>query len=283
MKAAVKLFLLRTCFVIVFVGMIFCTHIFAQSRDDFSYWDKNGNGDLTCGEVRGLRLPAYKDNRNGTGLLYEWLERGRVSDSDSDGITCESTFRPNGYVPGVVVHEPVQVSEPELRVDTWRGLRVTEERPRKGYNRRAFGNLYSRLEDDIIRELPPTMKANGKAHTPYSCIAFNVRRDGTAATDIEHIVALAEAHDSGIANNRRRNIASDLDNLTISHLTVNRHQKSARDAGEWIPARHGAWFANQVIKVKLKYDLSVDPAERDALELLLAGGAAQLDCVSPVN
>ena len=49
------------------------------------------------------------------------------------------------------------------------------------------------------------------------------------------------------------------------------------------PARHGAWFAEQVIKVKLKYDLSVDPAERDALELLLTGGGAQLDCVSPVN
>ena len=51
--------------------------------------------------------------------------------------------------------------------------------------------------------LPPTMKAGGQVYTPYSCLAFDIRPDGTAATDIEHIVALGEAHDSGIAADRR--------------------------------------------------------------------------------
>ena len=60
---------------------------------------------------------------------------------------------------------------------------------------------------------------------------------------------------------------------------MNRSQKSDRDAAEWMPARHGAWFAERVIQVKLEYGLSVDPAERDALEALLAGGEAQLNCV----
>ena len=46
-----------------------------------------------------------------------------------------------------------------------------------------------------------------------------------------------------------------------------------------MPARHGAWFAERVIQVKLEYGLSVDPTERDALEALLAGGEAQLNCV----
>ena len=54
----------------------------AQSRDEFAYWDGNGNGDLTCTEAlnrdEGLRLPAYKDNRDGTGIIYEWLERAAV-------------------------------------------------------------------------------------------------------------------------------------------------------------------------------------------------------------
>ena len=127
--------------------------------------------------------------------------------------------------------------------ETWRGLRVCSEGPRDGYDRDAFGTGYSRLEDDIIAALPPTMKANGKVYTPYSCIAFDITSSGTAATDIEHIVALAEAHDSGIANDRRRGIASDLDNLTIADPTVNRTQKGARDATEWMPTRHGAWFA----------------------------------------
>ena len=123
------------------------------------------------------------------------------------------------------------------------------------------------------------MKAEGQVYTPYSCIAFGITANGTAATDIEHIVALAEAHDSGIADSQRRSIASDLTNLTIADPRVNRSQKADRDAAQWQPSRHGAWFAERVVQVKLKYTLSVDPAERNALERLLAGGGAQLNCV----
>ena len=163
---------------------------------------------------------------------------------------------------------------------TWRGLRVCSERPREGYDRDDYGTGYRSLEDDIIAALPATMKADGKVYKPYSCIAFDITSNGTAATDIEHIVALAEAHDSGIADDRRRDIASDLDNLTIADPTVNRSLKGAQDAAEWTPTHHGAWFAERVIQVKLEYGLTVDPAERNALEALLAGGGAQLNCVN---
>ena len=124
------------------------------------------------------------------------------------------------------------------------------------------------------------MKANGKVYTPYSCIAFDITTSGTAATDIEHMVALAEAHDSGIDDDRRRDIASDLDNLTIADPTVNRSQKGDRDAAEWMPARHGAWFAERVIQVKLGIRVERRSAERDALEALFAGGGTQLNCVA---
>lgn len=66
------------------------------------------------------------------------------------------------------------------------------------------------------------MKAGGQVYTPYSCLAFDITPAGTAATDIEHIVALAEAHDSRIADDQRRDIAVDLDNLTIADPSVNR-------------------------------------------------------------
>ncbi|MDE0023087.1 MAG: hypothetical protein OXP69_01605 [Spirochaetaceae bacterium] len=90
---------------------------------------------------------------------------------------------------------------------------------------------------------------------------------------------MAEAHDSGIADDRRPAFASDLDNLTIADPTVNRSQKSAHDAAEWMPTHHRVWFAERVIQVKIDYGLTVDPAERDALEALLAGGGALLNCV----
>ena len=253
-----------------------------QTQDDFEFWDRNNNGDLTCSEAKdgpdgGLRLPAYRDNRDGTGVIYEWLERSRSSDTDNDGVACESTPNAGGYIPNV---QPVEPQGCPADAETWRGLQVCEEQPRDGYDRDAFGSGYSSLEDDIIAALPATMKAGGQVYTPYSCLAFDITADGTAATDIEHIVALAEAHDSRIADDRRRDIASDLDNLTIADPTVNRSQKSDRDAAGWMPARHGRWFAERVIAVKLEYGLSVDSAERAALEALLSGGGAVLNCVN---
>ena len=111
----------------------------AQSRDDFAYWDANGNGDLTCTEAGpasaggrddGLRLPAYQDNRDGTGIIYEWLERSRSSDTDTDGIGCDSASNPNGYIPNVQVQPPVETQACPENAETWRGLKVCDERPR---------------------------------------------------------------------------------------------------------------------------------------------------------
>ena len=247
----------------------------AGARDTFAYWDGNGNGDLTCSEAmgrdEGLRLPAYRDNRDGTGLIYEWLERGRSSDSDDDGISCESSQNPDGYVP-VRVTPPTGDRMCPSGSPTWMGLPVCEEAERTGYDRDAFGSAYSSLEDEIIDGLP---KSGGQVYTPYSCKLFDIRADGTAATDIEHIVALAEAYDSGLRESKFRSFAGDLVNLTIADPTVNRHEKSDRDAAEWKPSRNTGWFAAKVVAVKQKYSLSVNPAERDALASMLASDSSR--------
>ena len=246
----------------------------AQTKDDFSYWDLNGNGDLTCAEARGrdegLKLPAYRDNRNGTGVIYEWLERRSSSDTDNDGIACESTSTPSGYVPrasSTTTPTPTtSARECPVGSPTWMGLPVCEEVARVGYDRDAFGSAYSSLEDEIIDGLP---QSGGKVYTPYTCTPFAILADGTAATDIEHIVALAEAYDSGLAESQFRTFSGDIDNLTIADPTVNRSQKADRDAGEWGPPRNSGWFAARVVAVKQKYGLSVNPAERDALQAML--------------
>ena len=239
-----------------------------------------GNGSLSYSltpSIPGLTFAQNNRTLSGTpttagsySVEYR-VEDGDANTTSSDGATL--TFAVNV--------QPPSSSYVGCSVDaeTWRGLRVCTERPRDGYDRDAFGTGYRTLEDDIIAALPATMKEGGKVYTPYSCIAFEITPSGTAATDIEHIVALAEAHDSGIADDQRRDIASDLDNLTIADPTVNRSQKGARDAAEWMPTHHSAWFAERVIQVKLEYGLTVDPDERDALAALLTGGGAQLNCV----
>ena len=280
---------------VVCIGI--CTLVFgqgaaeAQERDTFEYWDTNGNGDLTCtealrdGGADGLKLPAYEDDRDGTGLIYEWLERSRSSDTDSDGVACDSTSNPDGYVP-MAITDPEPEPEPTARgcpdsTETWMGLKVCEETgDRSGYDRDDFGSPYSSLEDEIVASLP---QIDGKVYTPYTCVLFDIEPNGTAATDIEHIVALAEAYDSGLAESRYRAFAGDLDNLTIADPSVNRNDKSDRDAGEWMPDMNQGWFASTVVGVKQKYELSVNPAERDALtRMLSADPSREVMCGTPV-
>ena len=152
------------------------------------------------------------------------------------------------------------------RVPNVDGLAGLRGRHRVGYDRDAFGSAYSSLEDEIIDGLP---KSGGQVYTPYTCTLFDILADGTAATDTEHIVALAEAYDSGLAESQFRTFAGDIDNLTIADPTVNRSQKADRDAGEWGPPRNRGWFAARVVAVKRKYGLSVNPAERDVLQAML--------------
>ena len=261
----------------LFVGFALLTAVPVEAqdeRDTFEHWDTSGNGDLTCAEAfrdggpAGLKLPAYRDDRDGTGQIYEWLERSRSSDTDSDGDACEGNSNPNGYIPMATAEpepEPTARGCPDA-TETWMGLRVCEETARTGYDRDAFGSPYSSLEDEIVASLP---QMDGQVYTPYTCMLFDIEPNGTAATDIEHMVALAEAYDSGLPEAQYSAFAGDLDNLTIADPTVNRNAKSDRDAGEWMPERNRGWFASTVVAVKQKYELSVNPAERDALAQML--------------
>ena len=108
----------------------------------------------------------------------------------------------------------------------------------------------------------------GRVYGPYTGRHFASRRE----TDIEHMVATSEAHDSGLcaadAGTKRR-FSSDLLNLTLAAPAVNRHQKSGKDAGEWLPRMNRCWFAARVVAVKRKYGLTVDARETQALEGVL--------------
>ena len=91
-------------------------------------------------------------------------------------------------------------------------------------------------------------------------------------TSIEQVVATREAQDSGLcAEDRatRKRFASDLRNLTLGSPQMNRHQKSGKDASEWMPDRNRCWFAGRVVAVKRAYGPTVDPREAAALKRIL--------------
>ena len=107
----------------------------------------------------------------------------------------------------------------------------------------------------------------GRIYSPYtgSCFA------SIGETDIEHIVARSEAHDSGLCAASvadRQAFARDLLNLTLASPEVNR-DKWAKDVAEWLPAMNECWYVNQVVKVKLKYGLTMDSAEAQKAQEVL--------------
>ena len=93
-------------------------------------------------------------------------------------------------------------------------------------------------------------------------------------TDIEHIVARSEAHDSGLcaaSAATRAKFAPDLLNLTLASPSVNRHEKSDNDVAEWLPDLNQCWYVNRTLQVRREYGLTIDHAEADAADRVLAG------------
>ena len=156
---------------------------------------------------------------------------------------------------------------------TWNGLVVAPEVRCSPYDSRDYRYSQS-VEDRIVRSL-------GGVYGPYTGRWFGSTRE----TDIEHIVARSEAHDSGLCRAdraTRRRFSEDLRNLTLAGPGVNRHQKQDHDAGGWLPPMNRCWFAARVVDVKRAYALTVDRRERDALARTLAGCAdTEIDMTEP--
>ena len=62
----------------------------------------------------------------------------------------------------------------------------------------------------------------------------------------------------------RERFARDLDNLTLATPALNRHQKGAKGATDWLPELNRCWFAETVIAVRQEYELTIDQLEVDA-------------------
>ena len=145
--------------------------------------------------------------------------------------------------------------------ESWKGLRVAPENRCTSY-RSADYPTSSRVEDAVIAN-------HGGIYSPYTGEWFDTKRQ----TDIEHIVARSEAHDSGLCSasaGRKHQFAEDPLNLTLVSPGDKRHQKVDKDAAEWMPERNECWFADRVVKVRRKYDLTIDRREADALEDVLS-------------
>ena len=146
--------------------------------------------------------------------------------------------------------------------ETWKGLQVAPESRCSPYNRNRDYRYSQSVEQAIVNQI-------GKIYGPYTGTCFK----STYETDIEHIIATSEAHDSGLCARsqlERTRFANDVRNLTLASPYVNRSLKGGKDAAEWLPNRNKCWFANRSVEIRLAYGLTIDQQEAAALEQILS-------------
>ncbi|CAM5591109.1 hypothetical protein SALBM217S_04406 [Streptomyces griseoloalbus] len=109
---------------------------------------------------------------------------------------------------------------------------------------------------------------SGSWYSPYDGVTWTAASD----LDIDHLVPLAEAWDSGAGSwttSRRQAFANDLTRPQLIAVTDNVNQaKGDQDPATWMPSRtaYRCTYVRAWVQVKYYYDLSVDSAEKSALQ-----------------
>ena len=166
-------------------------------------------------------------------------------------------------------------------------LTVRPER-RSGYDRDLFGHWVDADGDrcDARREVliaeavtrprvgSPCTLSGGQWYSVYD----GATETGTGSGfDVDHLVPLAEAWDSGAYDwdaDTRRRFANDLgyEHSLVAVSASSNRQKGAADPAEWLPPDSSVrcWYAEAWIAVKTRWGLSVDSAELQALRALIS-------------
>lgn len=177
----------------------------------------------------------------------------------------------------------------EIARDALAALPTKGRAPKTGYKRSQFGDGWAKsggcdTRNVILRrDLANTVLGDdnckvqaGALSDPYTGqrIAFKRGANSSGAVQIDHVVALSNAWQTGaqqLSSEQRISLANDPLELLAVDGPANQ-QKGDGDAATWLPSNKPfrcQYIARQ-IAVKKKYSLWVTPPERTAMERILA-------------
>lgn len=153
---------------------------------------------------------------------------------------------------------------------------------RTGYDRTLFphwkdadGDCQNARHEVLVAETSVTATFTTSSRCTVATgrwLSYYDRASWTAASDvdIDHVVALAEAWDSGARSwttTRRQAYANDLgDKRSLAAITDNvNHSKGDQDPATWLPTYDRCRYVIEWTAVKIRWGLSVDAGERNAL------------------
>jgi len=172
-------------------------------------------------------------------------------------------------------------------------LPVKGRAPKTNYSRQQFGDgwattqgcdmrniiLHRDLERIVVNDACEVM--SGTLHDPYTgkTIAFTRGSSTSAAIQIDHVVALGDAWQTGaqqLPATEREKLANDpLELLAVDGPT--NQQKSDGDAATWLPPNKPfrCQYVARQVAVKQKYHLWVTSAEKEAIVRVLSSCPSQ--------
>ncbi|MET8681757.1 DUF1524 domain-containing protein [Streptomyces sp. NPDC004647] len=162
---------------------------------------------------------------------------------------------------------------------------ATAEHSRTGYSRDLFPHwitisgacntretVLKRDGSNVVTD-SACAATSGSWYSPYDGATWYAASD----VDIDHLIPLAEAWDSGAYNwttSKRQQLANDLTRPQLLAVTDNVNQsKGDQDPGTWWPSRttYKCTYARAWVQVKYYYGLSVDSTEKSSLSSVLNG------------
>jgi hypothetical protein len=211
-----------------------------------------------------------------------------ISDSDAASAVPES---PAPTVPVAAGSAATQAAAAARARELLAALPVKGPAPATGYDRTGdFGSPWLDVDrngcdtrDDVLaRDLTEVVRSgpcrvlSGELVSPYTGVTIDFVRGNTTSTavQIDHVVALENVWRTGgqqLSQDERQALANDPENL----FAVDQHsnaQKRSGDAATWLPANTAfrCTYVEHQVAVKTAYRLWVVPAERDAIERVLA-------------
>lgn len=176
-------------------------------------------------------------------------------------------------------------------------LPVKGRAPKTGYSRAQFGEAWTDdvsvpgghngcdTRNDILKRDLQTVSfrahsdcvvGSGILHDVYTgkTIEFHRGAGSSAAVQIDHLVALSDAWQTGaqqLSRQDRTRLANDPLNLQAVDGPTNQ-AKGDGDAATWLPPNkiYRCTYVTRQVEVKARYHLWVTPAERDAIAHVLA-------------
>ena len=202
-------------------------------------------------------------------------------------ISQEPTASPGANAPQSQESQPEDSENNGSALVALKELPVKGKAPKTGYERAQFGDGWGQINGCSTRNIilnrdlknvvldEDCKVVSGTLDDPYTGEIINFTKDKSTAVQIDHVVALSNAWQTGAQQlNKAQRIQLANDPLELLAVSGPANQaKSDADAATWLPKNKAfrcQYIARQ-IAVKKKYSLWVTTSELEAMTTVLSG------------